>query len=212
MIECGQMIHIIAQSANDAWQQTVRTLYHDGEATGNEKYLRDEPTVIEISNPVVEPADPNFPMDQAELDVINNYIVTGEHEDQVTHEWTKIYYHRAFDEPNSQIEFLIKSLDAQNPIGEAQISIWDKNLDQNQVIAPCTQIIWARIKHGQLELHVHANSSDAYKKLLMNLLEFISLQHYIARRANVPVGKYYHFLDSCHLYLKDKEAIARLTT
>lgn len=24
--------------------------------------------------------------------------------------WTKLYYHRAFDEPNSQIEFLIRKL------------------------------------------------------------------------------------------------------
>jgi thymidylate synthase len=88
--------------------------------------------------------------------------------------------------------------------------MWDKNADQRQKVSPCTQIIWARIKHGKLELHVHAHSSDVYKKLLMNILEFVSLQYYIARRVGIPVGKYYHFLDSGHLHYKDIEAIEAL--
>lgn len=183
------------------------SLYDNGAETGNAKYFRDEVVLIEIDNPAVEPADPRFPTKQEDLDVINKYIYTGEDEDKVVHEWTKLYYHRTFDEPNSQIEFLVSQLNPDHPAGEAQISMWDKGVDQNQKVSPCTQIVWARIKHARLELHVHAHSSDAYKKLLMNILEFISLQHYIAKRVGVPVGKYYHFLDSGHLHAKDLEAI-----
>ncbi len=206
------MINITAASANEAWISTFKALLKQGEETGNEKYLRDETTLIEITDPQVIEADTRFPMAQSDLDVINRYIYTGENEDSVVHDWTKLYYHRAFDEPNSQIEFLIASLNAERPVGEAQISMWDKNIDQGQKVSPCTQIIWARIKHGKLEFHVHANSSDAYKKLLMNMLEFISLQHYIAERVGLPVGSYYHFLDSCHLHLKDSENIQTLQT
>ena len=204
------MIQITSQTPNDAWLATFRSLVDNGTETGNEKYYRDEPTVITITEPEVLAADPRFPMAQADLDVINRFIYTGEDEDRVVHEWTKIYHHRAFDAPNSQIEFLIKSLDADWPTGEAQISMWDKTIDQSAEVKPCTQIIWARIKHGKLELHVHAHSSDAYKKLLMNILEFVSLQHYIARRVGLPVGSYYHFLDSCHLHTKDRIAIDEL--
>ncbi len=57
---------------------------------------------------------------------------------------------------------------------------------------------------------MHAHSSDAYKKLVMNILEFISLQHYIAGRVGVPVGKCYHFLDSCHIHNKDLDAVKEL--
>lgn len=206
------MINITATTANEAWISTFKALLEEGDATGNEKYLRDETTLIEITDPQVIEADARFPMAQADIDVINKYIYTGENEDSVVHDWTKLYYHRAFDEPNSQIEFLIANLNAERPVGEAQISMWDKNIDQGQKISPCTQIIWARIKHGKLELHVHANSSDAYKKLLMNMLEFISLQHYIAERIGRPVGNYYHFLDSCHLHSKDSEKIQLLQT
>ncbi len=204
------MINITATTANEAWVSTFKALLEQGETTGNQKYLRDETMLIEITDPQVIQADTRFPMMQADLDVINKYIYTGENEDNVVHDWTKLYYHRAFDEPNSQIEFLIDNLNTELPVGEAQISMWDKNIDQGQKVSPCTQIIWARIKHGKLELHVHANSSDAYKKLLMNMLEFISLQHYIAERVGIPVGRYYHFLDSAHLHQKDALQIESL--
>jgi thymidylate synthase len=204
------MLQISATSANQAWRTTLKTLLDKGEATGNAKYYRDEVVLIEITEPQVEPADPQFPMAQVDLDIINHYIYSGEQEDKVVHDWTKLYYHRAFDQPHSQIEFLIRNLNPDMPVGEAQISMWDKTIDQDQKISPCTQIVWARLKHGRLELHVHAHSSDAYGKLLMNLLEFISLQHYLAGRIGVPVGKYYHFLDSCHIHAKNKAAVADL--
>jgi thymidylate synthase len=204
------MIYVQAKDANDAWRSTLLSLLQNGGETGNEKYYRDEVTLIEIVDPSVVAADERFPMQQEDLDVINKYIYSGENEEAVVHDWTKLYYHRSFDEPNSQIEFLINNLNEEWPAGEAQISMWDKNIDQGQEVAPCTQIIWGRIKHGKLELHVHTNSSDAYKKLLMNILEFISLQHYIARRVGVDVGTFYHFFDSCHLHQKDKEKISTL--
>jgi thymidylate synthase len=204
------MIIVKAHDANDAWRKLFCNLYDTSPDTQDEKYFRDDVALIEIKQPEVIPADERFPMAQEDLDVINRYIFTGENEGKVVHDWTKLYYHRAFDEPNSQIEFLISNLNAERPVGEAQISMWDKTIDQGQKVSPCTQIIWARIKDGRLELHVHAHSSDAYKKVLMNMLEFISLQHYIAKRVGLPVGKYFHFLDSCHLHLKDIDSIQEL--
>ncbi len=204
------MISINADTANAAWLEVFKNLIRNGENTGNSKYMRDEPTLIHIKYPKLELADSRFPMLQHDIDVINEYIVTGNNESKVSHEWTKIYHHRMFDNPNSQIEFLIQSLSAETPSGESQISMWDKNIDQSQKFSPCTQIVWARIKHGKLELHVHAHSSDAYKKLLMNLLEFIAVQKYIANRIGIETGNYYHFIDSCHLHEKDSENINTL--
>ena len=124
--------------------------------------------VSKVQNPSIEKKPFEFPMLQVDLDTINNYIVTGQNENEVVHEWTKIYYHRIWDKPNSQIEYVINKLKNEKyPAGEVQISMWDKNIDQNSKISPCTQILWFRIKNQKLEIHVHAHSSDAYKKLLM---------------------------------------------
>ena len=201
---------IKAKNSNDTWRETFITLMQSDIETDTDKYFRDEPVLVEISNPALEEPDELFPMDAEDLKTINHFITTGEKEEEVIHEWTKIYYHRAFDEPNSQIEFMIRKLQEDKPIGECQISMWDKNKDQDAEISPCTQILWARIKHGKLEWHTHAHSSDAYKKLLMNIREFIALQHYVAKRLDIPVGKYYHFLDSCHIHHKDLDKVNAL--
>ncbi len=206
----GVMIVIKAKNSNEAWRNTFRALMDSGEDTGNDKYYRDEPVIIEITDPAPEKSDPLFPMSQEDLDVINHFITTGENEEQVVHEWTKIYYHRAFDEPNRQIEFMINKLREASPAGEAQVSMWDKNIDQNAEISPCTQILWARVKHGKLEWHTHAHSCDAYNKLLMNIQEFISLQYYVAKRLDIPVGTYYHFIDSCHIRVKNLAEVKQL--
>lgn len=204
------MLIIQAQNASAAWRTTLTRLFLEGGETDNQKYYRDEPTAIELSHPTVEPADPLFPMSAKDLNTINRYIHSGADEDNVSHEWTKLYYHRMFDEPHSQVKYVLEKLRLPEPVGEAQMSLWDKSIDQEQEISPCTQIIWARKKHGRLEVHTHAHSSDAYKKLLMNLQEFISLQHYLAQELKLAVGKYYHFLDSCHIHTGDKDAAKKL--
>ena len=202
------MIYTQKQTINEAWESTFIKIFQHGEKTDNAKYFRDEVVLIEVENPSVESKHPCFPMSQEDLSVINDYITTGKNEDKVVHEWTKVYYKRIFDNPNSQIEYVVKKLnDEPLPVGEVQISMWDKNLDQNSKVSPCTQILWFRKKFGKLEMHVHAHSSDAYKKLLMNMQEFVAIQIYVAKRINIPVGKYFHFVDSCHLHNKDLEKI-----
>ncbi len=197
-------------TTNQAWREVFQTLMDSSIETDNDKYYRDEPVLIRIKEPTFETPDELFPMAEEDLAQINRYIVTGEDEDQVVHEWTKIYYHRIWDEPNSQIRFMIKTLQEDTPTGECQISMWDKTVDQQADKSPCTQILWARIKHGKLEWHTHAHSSDAYKKLLMNIREFIALQYYVADQLGVEVGPYYHILDSCHVHWKDLESAQRL--
>jgi len=181
-------------------------LFHSGSQTDNKKYFRDEMVVIELDRPSLEPPDPLFPMSSADLETINRFIWSGENEANVSHEWTKLYHHRMFDQPHSQVEFMLAKLALAEPTGEAQISLWEKSVDQYQEISPCTLVIWGRKKHDVLELHVHAHSSDAYKKLLMNLQEFISLQQYLASRLQLKMGKYYHILDSCHIHCEDEES------
>lgn len=204
------MIQITTETTNQAWRQAFTQLYDSGQETNNDRYFRDELMVISVTQPELEPIDPLFPMPQEDISLINHFITTGENEEQVVHEWTKLYFHRMFDRPHSQIEYFISKLQSSIPKGDALMSLWEKSVDQTADINPCTQVVWGRIKQGALELHVHAHSSDAYKKLLMNMQEFIAIQHYVAGRLNISVGPYYHILDSCHFHWKDVEAAKEL--
>ncbi|MDQ6985933.1 MAG: thymidylate synthase [Candidatus Dojkabacteria bacterium] len=194
-------------SISKVWRKTLATLLDSNQNADNKKYFRDSPALITLENSSHIEYDNLFPMGKKDLEIINNYIYSGENEELVVHEWTKIYHHRIFDQPNSQIEFMIKKLKEKLPTGESQISIWDKNIDQDSKISPCTQILWARIKDDTLEWHTHAHSSDAYKKIFMNISEFVSLQYYVAKKVGVKPGKYIHFIDSLHIHWKDLERV-----
>ncbi len=204
------MLTITAKTPNLAWWQCLEQLYYNFSASDNIKYFRDELTIIEILEPCIEKVPVEFPMLQSDLDIINNYLITGENEELVIHEWTKLYFHRIYSEPNNQYNYLLRQLAKKDQSGRAQISLWDKTIDQNAEMAPCTQIIWGRIKNNLLEFHVHAHSVNAYNKLLMNQQEFINLQYHIAKKLAVGVGQFYHLIDSCHIYQKDVNKVESL--
>jgi thymidylate synthase len=206
------MISVVADNGNAAWRDALGKVFNHADESDSHRYVKDIPAVICIDSPSLEVADPLFPMKQKDLDVINKYIVTGEEEDKVIHEWTKLYYHRMFDQPFSQIEYFIRSLRSSESKGGCQISMWDKTIDQESTISPCTQVIWGRRKKNSLELHVHAHSSDAFKKLLMNIQEFIAVHHYVAQKVGLSVGRFIHFIDSCHIYREDQGDVAAVVS
>jgi thymidylate synthase len=134
------MISITVKTPNAAWESCLIELFNHNKKTDNDYFYRDELAILEILEPCIEPAPKEFPMPQQEIDIINNYIITGENEMSVMHEWTKLYYHRIHDEPNSQYTYLLDKLAQPKLSGRALISLWNKSLDQDGDIAPCTQI------------------------------------------------------------------------
>lgn len=198
----------VEKSLNDAWLETLQALYSSPSALSS-KYCRDLPALIKIAAPcAMEEVSPIFPMGSAAVQQINHYLVTGEGESEVPHEWSKLYRKRIFEEPYNQVEFVIRQLSEEETSGRTQISLWDKTTDQNAKIAPCTQILWFRRRGDSLEMHTHAHSSDAWNKLLMNIHEFHALQVYIAERAGLQIGAYYHFIDSCHIHQVDEKSVS----
>lgn len=48
------MIHITANTPNEAWRSTFISLYDNGTETGNDRYFRDEVVLIEVDNPTIQ--------------------------------------------------------------------------------------------------------------------------------------------------------------
>ena len=138
------MLLVKSKTPNQAWRQCLRELLQDCQDTDNTKFYRDECVLIEIKQPCIEPIPSTYPMTQAQITQINEYMRTGEHEEQVVHEWTKLYLHRIFDGPDPQIDYLLNKLGKNPPSGKTLISLWDAKIDQNADISPCVQTIWCR--------------------------------------------------------------------
>ena len=117
------MIFIKEKSLNKIWRNAVKELIENGYTPQDNRFLKMESMAIEIDDPKIEDIDEYFPMTQKDISIINNYITTGENEEKVCHEWTKLYYHRLFDEPDSQIRYIINCIKNHKSIVSSSIYI-----------------------------------------------------------------------------------------
>lgn len=195
------------ESTNIVWKKALYELYNNGFIPQDERFARMESLAIEIECPIIEKIDERFPISQKNIDIINKYIISGEDEELVCHEWTKIYYHRLFDEPNSQIEY-IKNRLKNNRTGIG--TTWRKETDQQGEIKPCMLSIIVMKQENKLYFQLHARACNVYDKLLMNIQEFVSLQKYLAEELNLEIGRFVFTIDFAQIATKDIEKVKEI--
>ncbi len=188
------------ESINKVWKKALNELYKTGFIPSDNRFARIESLAIEIEHPILEKKDSKFPITQENMDIINRFIISGESEELVCHEWTKLYYHRLFDEPNSQIEY-IKNRIRKNRTGIA--TTWKKDDDQYGDIKPCMLSIIAMNQNEELYFQLHARACNVYDKLLMNIQEFVSLQKYLAEELDLKIGRFVFTIDFAQIAVKD---------
>lgn len=193
------MIIVKENNVNKAWKTTLKKLYIEGYTPQDSRFYKIDTAAIEMDNPELSEPDIMFPIKKEDIDIINNYIITGNEEDKVPHEWTKLYYHRLFDNPNSQIKYMIERI-KRDRVGIA--CNWVKE-DQKSEIKPCMLSITASNENGKLNFQLHSRACNIYDKLLMNLQEFITVQKYIAKELNLKLGRFTMFIDYAQISKKD---------
>ncbi len=204
------MLHISEATISDAWRKACKELHVNGKVFDMGEIFRDAALTIEVKDIYSDRFDNRFLMTKEQVETISNYLITGENEEQVIHDWTKLYRKRLFEGQVNQIEAVTTYL-TKKPHGKrAQVSIWDSSIDFTGEIAPCLQVLWFQVVDEKLDLHVHMRASDCYGKLLMNMHEFTALQIDIAEKLGRKAGSYKHFIDTCHFNFKDKEKIKTL--
>ena len=200
------MIIIEENNVNKAWKMALKKLYLEGYKPQDERFFKMDTLAIEIKEPEISKPDELFPIEKEDINIINNFIISGENEDKVCHEWTKLYYHRLFDEPNSQIEYMI------NRIKKDRVGIacnWLKE-DQNSKIKPCMLSITANNENGKINFQLHSRACNIYNKLLMNLQEFITVQKYIAKKLNLNMGRFTMFIDYAQISKEDIKNVEKI--
>ena len=108
----------------------------------------------------------------------------------------------------NQIEKIIELLTVDPYSRRAVLNI---NVPNKDVIEtkdePCTVCLDYQIRNGKLHCTCVMRSNDVNFGLRNDLGYFISLQKYIAKRLEVPVGTYTHFAMSIHFYDRDTKFI-----
>jgi len=206
------LITVEAKNILIAWKKSLMGVYNYGIPMTD--LARNAVLSLKIDNVADSEVEDNFsrffPMSLTDIEVINDYFVFGRYEDQVVHDWTKIYRQRLVNDKINQIKAIIDYL-KQNPNGKrAQASIWQQSIDLKAEIAPCLQVLWFQIIEEKLDLHVHMRASDAYGKLLMNIHEFAAMQRYVANQLGLKTGQFYQFIDTCHINQADLKKVEQM--
>lgn len=203
-----KMIVVEENNINEVWKSSLEKLYKNGYIPQDSRFFRMDTLIIEINEPKLCSPDILFPVLKNDIDIINNFIITGKNEEKVCHEWTKLYYHRLFDNPNSQIEYMIERI-KKNRVGIA--CNWIKD-DQHAKIKPCMLSVTCNNENGKLNFQLHARACNIYNKLLMNLQEFIAIQKYIALRCDLNMGRFTMFIDYAQISQQDKAKVENIVS
>lgn len=111
-----------------------------------------------------------------------------------------------------QLSCIIQRLKADTDSRQAVANIWDGNLDNIPTSKdyPCNVLLMFKITNGRLDLSVVRRSNDIVWGLPYNIVQFTSIQEYVASHVGVPCGDYYEFIDSLHIYTKEYPELYKL--
>jgi thymidylate synthase len=111
-----------------------------------------------------------------------------------------------------QLKYVIDVLKKDSNSRQATIAIIDPSVDTkgyNDVA--CTQWMHFMIRDGKLDISVCMRSNDWFLGFTYDSFFFCLLLHIVASMLGVPVGNYYHFANSFHVYEKHFKALVDIT-
>ena len=106
----------------------------------------------------------------------------------------------------SQIDQVIDRIERKPSTRQAVIQLFDKSdirVGSNYKDIPCTCTIQYICRDERLSCIVSMRSNDAFKGLPHDIFCFTMLQEMLAKRLDLKLGEYHHFVGSLHLYESD---------
>jgi len=133
-----------------------------------------------------------------------DYSKYGDENNNKMKEECAYYYETIFS--SGKFDKALKILKEDSSTKKAIITINEEPKPKNGKI-PCMTCLWARIINGKLTLSCHMRANNAYRIMLMNIHINQAIQKEFAKRLNLPMGNYYHFVDSLHIYKKELKEV-----
>jgi hypothetical protein len=111
--------------------------------------------------------------------------------------------HGRWAPPLDQIREAIKLLRADHDTRQVVLSIWDpvRDLGAKTKDVPCNDLVMLKIRDGALDMTVCCRSNDAVWGCYgANVVQFSTIQEFVALAVEVKVGRYRQLSDSFHFY------------
>jgi thymidylate synthase len=141
----------------------------------------------------------------AELAPFWRTIAIGENKDEAN----SAYGRWIFNEGVNQFRRVFDILEEDNSSRKALIYLGDRN-NFNETDTICTNSLQFLIRDDKLHLHVNMRSNDIFWGFRNDTVMFMMIQQILADLLDIPVGSYYLYTPSMHIYKKDFEKLDKL--
>lgn len=199
------MINLVSNNAFDLYKMAFLEVYKLPDLKNDLRNYKDASAILTINDYQPEPGiylDKNGFKSSFNYD---EYILGG-------NDWMKVeikHYDKEYLD-SGKIESLVKLFKYDPYTRRGVISLWDNpKLDLRKPF-PCTVYAWFRRIGNKLNMNYHMRANDAYKILLMDIHIATCLHVYVAKRLNLGLGEYNHFVDTLHFYKEHKKEIDKL--
>ena len=110
----------------------------------------------------------------------------------------------------NQLENIISILKLKSCSRQAVIQLFNaEDINREHKDVPCTSTMQFLIRSNRLEMITTMRSNDVYLGLPHDVFCFTMIQEFVARKLNVGLGTYRHFVGSLHLYDHNRSAVSK---
>lgn len=120
------------------------------------------------------------------------------------------YYYPERLREGAQVEYVIEALKRDNMSRQCFISIWNPELDPGRLgkrRVPCSIGYHLMFRDGGLDVSYYMRSCDFSTHYQNDIFFAMRLRDLVANHAGLPSGKFYHFINSLHVYQKDVKEV-----
>ena len=198
---------IMGQFSNTitAYVTLLKSLMHDHYQIKNDPKIKYEARTVSIINPSKLTG---FEY-QKKLIVTEDYDTWGDHNNSKAMEECAYYQETIFD--SRKFEKAMKLLKKNHYSKKAIIDL-NKNPTPSNGKVPCLTYLSFRVINGKLNMSAHMRANNAYLVTRINMDVNQAIHHEASRILSIPLGDYYHFVDSMHIYNQDIFAARNLLT
>lgn len=196
------MIYAKCKSIDKAIKKTLKLLIKSSDLKGDPKNYKDSSAVIILENYEVE----------AKIGIQNKSFISEYDYDKLIPGGNNLmaveisHYNKELLLSN-KLQEIVEFLKKDRFSKKAVLMIWP-GLEKASI--PCVIYLWFRIKNNYLDMNCHMRANNAFSLFLMDLHVMTTIHNYVAQELNLPKGNYHHFVDSLHLYERERRLVENL--
>ena len=199
-------MEIIKDTIVEAWKEGLRVVINEEGFVPTQRKNTHTKEVLNIQLTVTNPLEglddiPAFEKERKfDIDSVSNELYW----DMMVN--AKLTNFKSGEKEINQIDTICKRLEVKYN-RQAYATIWSPEVDTVSAHPVCILGVYFYIRQEKLHMVGILRSNDAWGQGLNDMYHLVKIQQKVAKRLNIEVGTYTHYVMSLHIYENDLEAV-----